>query len=125
MHGRLDRSAEAKGTNWLRHVLILALALAATIVGSFYPRLRIPVGVTGGVFGCIIGLMRYRWRQPQYWVTLAVLFALFAPFNVLIEPKIEQFQLPLIFVLAVTEFAVAVVVIIRMCPDTGRFGPGV
>ena len=107
-------------TNWLRHILIIVLAIVATIVGAYLPNLRIPILVTGAVFGCLIGFMRYRWNQPQYWGTIAVLFTILVPANILLGRRAAQFQPILMFGAALAELVVSAVIIIRICPEPDR-----
>jgi hypothetical protein len=116
VHGKLtNRSHDARGFNWIRHLLVVALALASLPVGIYYPALRIPFVVTAAVTGCVIGLMRYRWYQRQYWVTIAVLVPLLALFNFRVV-RVAESQWVLMFPLMIGELAFSAVVIIRICP---------
>jgi hypothetical protein len=121
MKKKAEEQIRGDAVNWVRHGLIIALVVIATVLGAFYPRLRIPTIVTGGVFGCVVAFMSYRWHQWQYWATITALLILFAPFNLFIEPWVEHFQALLMFLVAIVESVVALIVIVAVCPEVERY----
>lgn len=62
----------------------------------------------------MIGIMRYRWLQWQYWLTVAILLLLLALLNFRFLSGLEAALI--LFPFMIGEAAFSMVVIIKICP---------